>query len=94
MVVFGVFAATAFTFGLMFLWNWLMPAIFGLTIITFWQALGLLILSKILFGKGQKPNWHNREKSNMHKEQFIKRFGKRSSCDEVKPKDEIVDEEK
>ena len=32
------------------LWNWLMPAIFGLGVITFWQALGILILSKILFG--------------------------------------------
>ena len=32
------------------LWNWLMPAIFGLPVITFWQALGLLGLSWILFG--------------------------------------------
>ena len=33
----------------MALWNWLMPAIFGLTTITFWQAGGLLLLSKLLF---------------------------------------------
>jgi hypothetical protein len=32
------------------LWNWLMPALFGLRAISFVQALGLLILSKILFG--------------------------------------------
>jgi hypothetical protein len=32
------------------LWNWLMPAIFGLGLISFWQSLGLIILSKILFG--------------------------------------------
>lgn len=32
------------------LWNALMPAIFGLRAITFWQAIGLLVLSKILFG--------------------------------------------
>jgi hypothetical protein len=31
------------------LWNWLMPALFGLHSITFWQALGLLVLSKIFF---------------------------------------------
>ena len=31
-----------------FLWNWLMPIIFGLPIITFWQAIGLNILSAIL----------------------------------------------
>lgn len=32
------------------LWNWLMPTIFGLPSITFWQAVGLLSLSWILFG--------------------------------------------
>lgn len=32
------------------LWNWLMPAIFGLRAITFWQGLGLLALCRILFG--------------------------------------------
>lgn len=32
-----------------FLWNWLMPEIFGLKTITFLQAWGLLFLSGILF---------------------------------------------
>ena len=34
----------------MHLWNWLVPALFGWRLITFWQALGLLILCRILFG--------------------------------------------
>jgi hypothetical protein len=34
----------------MHLWNWLLPALFGWRIITFWQALGLLVLCRILFG--------------------------------------------
>jgi hypothetical protein len=34
----------------MSLWNWLMPPIFGLCLISFWQALGLLALSRILCG--------------------------------------------
>jgi hypothetical protein len=33
------------------LWNWLMPDIFGLTTITYWQSLGLLALSWILFNR-------------------------------------------
>jgi hypothetical protein len=33
----------------MLLWNWLMPEIFGLKTINYWQAWGLLILSQILF---------------------------------------------
>jgi hypothetical protein len=32
------------------LWNWLTPALFGWKQITFWQALGLLALCRILFG--------------------------------------------
>ena len=32
------------------LWNWLLPTLFGWRQITFWQALGLLALSRILFG--------------------------------------------
>jgi len=34
---------------LMLLWNALMPDIFGIIEISFWQALGLMILSSILF---------------------------------------------
>jgi hypothetical protein len=33
----------------MWLWNWLMPVIFQLPEIGFWQALGLNILSGIFF---------------------------------------------
>jgi|SRR5215472_183584 len=44
------------------LWNWLLPPIFGLPLITFWQALGLLALSRILFGgfggRGFSPSRH------------------------------------
>ena len=32
------------------LWNWLTPTLFGWRQITFWQAFGLLILCRILFG--------------------------------------------
>jgi hypothetical protein len=33
-----------------FLWNWLIPPIFGWPQIDFWQAIGLLALCRILFG--------------------------------------------
>jgi hypothetical protein len=32
------------------LWNWLLPPLFGFPEITFWQALGILLLCRILFG--------------------------------------------
>ena len=36
----------------MWLWNWLMPGIFKLPAIGFWQAAGLLALSHILLSRG------------------------------------------
>ena len=32
------------------LWNWLLPPLFGWRQLTFWQALGMLTLCRILFG--------------------------------------------
>lgn len=34
----------------MFLWNTLVPAIIGLPMINYWQALGLFVLCRLLFG--------------------------------------------
>lgn len=41
--------ALLLAFPVMLLWNWLMPVIFGLPAISFWQALGLNLLSGFLF---------------------------------------------
>jgi hypothetical protein len=46
MVVFGWIGGEV----VMHLWNWLAPELFGLRQVTFWQALGLLALCRILFG--------------------------------------------
>jgi hypothetical protein len=41
------------------LWNWLLPNLFtGAQTINFWQALGILVLSKILFGGWPCRGWH------------------------------------
>jgi hypothetical protein len=55
----------ALSFVVMSLWNWLMPVLFGLHRIGFWQALGLLLLAKILFGgfrgsRGGRSQWKGR----------------------------------
>jgi hypothetical protein len=48
--------AIAAVFALLFgwlvqaLWNWLMPGLFDLKTITYWQAFGIVVLAKILFG--------------------------------------------
>lgn len=63
--LFAILAAAVAGFVVMSLWNVIMPAIFGIRSIGFWQALGLLILSKILFGgfrphTGGGPHWRRR----------------------------------
>jgi hypothetical protein len=45
----GALAVAGFGLVTMYLWNWLVPDLFNGKVITFWQALGLLVLSKILF---------------------------------------------
>ena len=58
-------AALALVLGfvVMSLWNALLPELFGWHTITFWQALGLLVLSRILFGgfKGRHKGHHMHE---------------------------------
>ncbi len=34
----------------MHLWNWLLPPLFGWRLLTFWQAVGMLTLCRVLFG--------------------------------------------
>jgi hypothetical protein len=60
-LVMGIVFISIFVIGfgqaVLHLWNWLMPVIFGLHQITYWQAVGLLGLCWILFG-GQR-GWMN-----------------------------------
>ena len=55
----GIFliAASAFSAIVMLLWNALIPQLFAGPVITFWQSLGLLILSHILL-RGYSPWRH------------------------------------
>lgn len=64
-VVLGLAIAVAVSFLLGFLvkalWNWLMPEVFGLAAISFWQAWGLLILANLLLGSGARIH-HDRRR--------------------------------
>lgn len=50
------------------LWNWLIPDIFGLKMINYWQAMGLFVLAKIAFsgfrirGFKRKKYWNMEER--------------------------------
>jgi hypothetical protein len=72
-----IFIATIALFGLavMFLWNILLPGIFGLPLINYWQAAGLLVLARILFGGigwgMMQPPGRQRGRSNPIREMFL-----------------------
>lgn len=65
-LVLVVVAVTAFSFVLMGLWNWLVPTVIGWKPIDFWQAVGLLVLTRLLFGLrmgfgfGHRGHWRGR----------------------------------
>lgn len=81
LLMLGVFSA--FT---MFIWNTVLTVALGLASITFWQALGLLVLCRVLFGglgfrgfmhggmPGQRPDhWHKMDPE--QKRELLERFG-------------------
>ena len=74
-IILGAIAAAgfAFIFGyfVMLLWNWLMPELFGLITITFWQAAGIVLLARLIFGgfkhgSGNPPKHSPRKKFFSH----------------------------
>jgi len=60
--LFAIIGVMVFGTAVMQLWNWLMPSLFGWHAIGFWQALGLLILSRIFFGGFRGPSGMGRRR--------------------------------
>src|SRR5260370_42582224 len=91
-VLFAALFVTVFSFVVMRLWNWLMPALFGWHLINFWQALGILVLSKIIFGgfrghPGRHMYWRRRmmerwEQTTPEEHEKVRQgmHGRRGSC--------------
>lgn len=77
-LTFGALAITglAILFGciIMWLWNWLMPELFGLPLICYWQAVGLFILLKLLLGgcSGHGGNSKHCKKTNKNSKKHSK----------------------
>lgn len=69
------------------LWNWLVPSIFGLRPLTFWEAAGMLALCRILFGgvsgRGLSGNMRDyRERRAHYRERFRQRVRERFGFDQ------------
>jgi hypothetical protein len=65
----AVFAAIGFV--VMSLWNWLVPALFRGPALEYWQAVGLLVLSRLLFGSLRgRGGWHGHWRQRMWRERW------------------------
>jgi len=63
-IVLGTSAILVITYLFMLLWNMLIPDLFNGPILNFYQALGLMVLAKMLFGfgsVGKQYDWKNKE---------------------------------
>ena len=80
-IIGGVLLGWLFGNVIMWLWNWLMPKLFGLPLIGFWEGLGLFLLAKILFGfgggsgsgEGEKKHPHHGKRRHHHGDAALQR---------------------
>lgn len=62
----GIAALVLLAWIVMSLWNCLMPALFGLKTIGYWQAAGLMILFRLLFGGFSGPHGYGHGHCHCH----------------------------
>ncbi len=66
MIIAVLFFILLFGYGFMLLWNWLMPDVFGLPVLTYWKAVGILVMAKLLFGNFEGKG-HKKESKKSYK---------------------------
>ena len=93
-VVFGIIGLIAFTYLVMLLWNWLVPELFNGPVVNYWQTLGLLVLSKILFaGFSGGHGKHHDHPSNHWKKKYHRKMNGRYQEEEEDIKSKPENEE-
>lgn len=79
--ILGVGFVILMVFAVQALWNWLIPELFNGPVLTFWQTVGLFILSKILLtgvAPGSRHN-HKREWRKKCEEKYSQSIQERMS---------------
>jgi hypothetical protein len=83
-IFFVVFFGFIFGLVIKLLWNALLPPLFDLPTITYWQAIGLFILAKIFFGFGGGGVKHSAEDEKEKKDKWKQWWSSKSSeCAEL-----------
>lgn len=66
-LIFAALFALIFAILVKLLWNGIMPAVFGLNTISFWQAFGIILLAKLIFGGiGSRYNYYHPRRDYYH----------------------------
>jgi hypothetical protein len=90
-IIFGFVGGTV----VQLLWNWLLPPLFGWRELTFWQALGMLALCRILFGgvggRGGGPRRHHHGMTPEEKERFRSRVREKWGWGRPEPSPETTE---
>jgi len=57
-------------YGVMLLWNAILTDVLGVNPLSYWQAVGLLLLSRILFGRWGPPSYQDKMAYKKRKEKW------------------------
>ena len=71
MILFVLMGVAALTAVLMLLWNAILPEVIGVKEVTYWQALGILAISKILFGGFGRGSMKHKKRRAKFKQKFM-----------------------
>lgn len=77
--ILGIGFVIALVFGVQALWNWLIPELFNGPVLTFWQTVGLFLLSKILL-TGVAPGSHKYNHKKDWKSSFREKYHQQGGC--------------
>lgn len=91
MVIFGLLMVLLVGVVTQFLWNFVMPYIFGLPSISFWQALALFLLAKVIFGFGGGGKKWGGYRNHQMKRQWAERYSKLSPEERAKFKEKFTE---
>ena|ERR1041384_2713738 len=90
-VVFGLLMVVLLGLLTQFLWNFVMPDIFGLPVINFWQGLAMFVLAKMIFGFGGGRGKWSGYRNHRWKHQWVEKYSKLSPEERERLKQKFKD---
>ena len=90
-IVFGALLFVLLGLVTQFLWNFIMPDIFGLPVINFWQGIAMFLLAKLIFGFGGGRGKWSGYRNHQWKREWVEKYSKLSPEDRERFKQKMKD---